>query len=350
MKPEEKIKLFKDVFAPKSGEKVLFLVDVPHDNIKDNANWIDRRKMAKEWFKIFEEMGKGIGFTVRWIEYKATGMNNAPIPENIIEAVRNSNLVLAMTEYSGTSSILPICRAEGSTTRGASMPRVERRMETTAFKANYKDVKKYARAIEKLLNNAVGTEILFSTGDTLYIDLRNRKSHADTGDCTEYGTGINFPSGESYKVPYEGAFDEIREFGESKTKGIWPAKYGNELVKYVVENNKIVDIIGKGKKADEMRAFFAENDTRRNIAELGIGCNPKAIVTGNVLEDEKVGGLHIAYGLSTHLGGKVKSDVHQDVCYPKNAPVEARTLTLVNENGTKTVLIQDAMLRYDILK
>ena len=55
--------------------------------------------------------------------------------------------------------------------------------------------------------------------------------------------------------------------------------------------------------------FFNENKSRRNIAELGIGCNPWAVVTGNSLEDEKVG-LHIAYELSSHLGGKIKSDMH----------------------------------------
>jgi leucyl aminopeptidase (aminopeptidase T) len=230
------------------------------------------------------------------------------------------------------------------------MPGVERRMENTAFKANYRDVKRYAQAIEKMLNKAVGTEILFSTGDTLYIDLRNRKAHADTGDCTEYGQGINFPSGEAYKTPYEGVSDEVKEFGKSKTRGIWPLKYDSELLKYIVENNRIVDIIGKGKKTEDMRAFFNEKDSRKNIAELGIGCNPKAVVTGNVLEDEKVGGLHIAYGLSLHLGGKVKSDVHQDICYPKGSPVEVKKLTLINEDGSKTELIQDAMLQYELLK
>jgi len=350
MQEEEKIKMFKDVFAPKSGEKVLFLVDKPHDDIKDNKKWSDRREMAKDWYQIFKKMGNKTGFSVDWMEYKATGLNNKPLPEEVITAVKNSNLVLAMTQYSATSSILPICRAEGSTTRGASMPGIERRMENTALKANYQDVKKYAIAIEKLLNKSVGAEVLFSTGDILNIDLRNRIAHADTGDCTKYGQGINFPSGEAYKAPYEGASDEIKEFGISKTKGIWPVKYNGELVKYIVEKNKIVDIIGKGKKADEKRIFFKENDSRKNIAELGIGCNPKAVVTGNVLEDEKVSGLHIAFGLSTHLGGKVKSDVHQDICYPKGAPVEAKTLNLIQKDGSKVELIKNAELRYDILK
>ncbi len=350
MQKEEKIKMFKDVFAPKSGEKVLFLIDIPHDNIKDNEKWSNRREMAKDWYQIFNKMGDETGFSVKWMEYKATGLNNKPVPEEIIKAVHNSNLVLAMTEFSGTSSILPICRAENSTTRGASMPGIERRMENSAFKANYQDVKKYALAIDRLLNKSVGAEILFSTNDILYIDLRNRIAHADTGDCTKYGQGINFPSGEAYKAPYEGASDETDKFGPSKTKGIWPVKYDSELVKYIVEKNNIVDVIGEGRKADERRSFFEENDSRKNIAELGIGCNPKAVVTGNVLEDEKVAGLHIAYGLSAHLGGKVKSDVHQDICYPKSAPVEAKTLTLINEDGSKVELIKNAELRYDLLK
>ena len=350
MKEEEKIKMFNDVFAPKSGEKVLFLVDVPHDDINDNEKWIDRREMAKDWFETFKKMGEETGFSVKWMEYNATGLNNKPISEDAIEEVHNSNLVLAMTEFSGTSSILPICRAEGSTTRGASMPGIERRMEKSAFKANYQDVKKYAKAIEKMLNNSVGAEIKFSTDDSLYIDLRNRKAHADTGECIKYGQGINFPSGEAYKAPYEGGPEEIDEFGPSKTKGIWPVKYDGELVKYIVEENKIVEVVGKGKKAEERRNFFNENETRKNIAELGIGCNPKAVVTGNVLEDEKVSGLHIAYGLSSHLGGTVKSDVHQDICYPKNAPVEAKTLILIGEDGSEVELITDAELRYDLLK
>jgi len=349
VKTEEKIKMFNDVFAPKNGEKVLLLVDIPHNDIKDNDIWIDRRKMAKEWYETFKDMGGKNGFSVSFDEYKATGIHNFPVPKEVIDTASKFNLVIAMTEFSGSSSFVPAFMKKNSNTRGASMPLAEKRMEKTAFKADYSKVKKYAFAIEKLLNNAIGSEITFSTGDTLYLDLRNRISLADAGDCTKPGQFINFPSGEACKVPYEAVDDEIKEFGKSRTKGILPVDYNRELVKFVIEHNKIIEIIGSGENARKMQQFFNQNTTRRNIAELGIGCNPNAVITGNILEDEKVG-LHIAYGNSTHIGGKIKSDMHIDICYSKGCPVEGATLILLNKDNTETLLIKDAKLRYDLLK
>lgn len=349
MRTEERIKLFKDVFDPKPGEKVLFLVDKPHDKISDTKKWMDRREMAQEWFNAFKEMGVEIGFSVDLMEYKATGVHNAPIPQEIIVRVCNSNLVLAMTQYSPSSSLLPISSSEGSKTRCASMPLIEKRMEDTAISADYSEVQRYAAALEKMLNNAIGADIDFSTGDKIYIDLRYRKAFLEAGDCTTDGKFINFPSGEACKPPYESTPEEISEYGESKTEGILPANYDGELIKFVVKNNRIVEVKGAGGKAEKMKVYFAENDTRRNIAELGIGCNPKAVVTGNALEDEKVG-LHIAYGISTHLGGKVDSDIHYDIMYTKGSPIEGTKLILINKDGSKTELIRNSLLRYDLLK
>ena len=349
MKIKEKIKLFKDVFAPKPGEKVLFLIDIPHNDIKDNTKWIDRRQMANEWIKTFQDMGEKEGFNVEKIEYKATGVHNSPIPKKIADSISRYNLVIAMTQFSASTTLVPLCRKISSNTRCASMPEVDRRMEETAFKADYKKVRKYAITIKEMLKNSIGADVLFSTGDSLYIDFRNRNPEADTGDCTKPGKFINFPSGEGCITPYEAVQDEIQEFGESKTEGIMPVDLDGELVKFQIKNNKIVNVIGCGKKADEMRNFFNQNYTRRNIAELGIGCNPNAVITGNVLEDEKVG-LHIAYGMSSHLGGKIKSDMHQDICYSKGCPVEGRSVTLINKDGSKIELIKDANLRYDLLE
>lgn len=49
------------------------------------------------------------------------------------------------------------------------------------------------------------------------------------------------------------------------------------------------------------------------MCELGIGTNHCAILTGNILEDEKLNGsVHIAFGTNTSFGGLNKADCHCD--------------------------------------
>jgi len=350
MLEEEKIKMFNDVFAPKNSEKVLFLVDVPHDNIQDNQDWIDRRIMADEWYKSFKNMGEKSGFIVEKLEFNATGLHNTPLPDDILNTAKNSDLVIAMTEFSASSSLFKICKEENTITRAASMPTVEKRMEDTALRADYKQVQRSAESIRKLLEKTVGAEVTFTTGDRIYVDLRNRSPGKEAGECTKSGQCINLPSGEAWKVPYEATPDEIDEFGESKTEGILPHGFKDEIVKYKVKNNRIVEVIGAGKKAEEMRQFFSENDTRRNIAEFAIGCNPNAVVTGNILEDEKCTGLHIGYAMSTQLGGKTKSDMHEDIVFAKGCPVEPVKVLLIKRDGTQTEIITNAKLNYELLE
>ena len=67
----------------------------------------------------------------------------------------------------------------------------------------------------------------------------------------------------------------------------------------------------------------------RNLAELGVGTNERATLTGNILEDEKMlGTVHIAFGASAGIGGTVAVPVHLD------ALVEAATLDV---GGTRVL-------------
>jgi leucyl aminopeptidase (aminopeptidase T) len=51
----------------------------------------------------------------------------------------------------------------------------------------------------------------------------------------------------------------------------------------------------------------------RNLAELGVGTNERATLTGNILEDEKMlGTVHVAFGASAGIGGTVAVPVHLD--------------------------------------
>jgi len=349
MNQEERKTLFQQVFAPKQGERILILIDVPHHDIHDNRKWKERREMAKDWYTTFKDMEKGLDVKVEKMSFPATGINNKQIPDDIKNLVKNYDLVIAMTEYSATSSLMPLCTQKNVPIRCASMPMVERRMEHTSLTADYKKVKQYALGLEKLLDDVVSADITFSTTDQLYLDLRNRKPLADLGECILPGQAINLPSGETCISPYEAEEEEKEFFGNSKSSGILPVQYPDELVKFSIQENKISKIIGNGKKAEEMKRFFDEKECRRNIAELGIGCNPKASVIGNVLEDEKVPGLHIAYGMSSHIGGKIDCDMHQDICYPKGAPIEATSLILTHSDGKKTKLIDDKGLRFELL-
>jgi leucyl aminopeptidase (aminopeptidase T) len=68
---------------------------------------------------------------------------------------------------------------------------------------------------------------------------------------------------------------------------------------------------GAGKRLYD--ALAAQGDDGLNVAELGIGTNEKARLTGNVLEDEKLlGTVHVAFGASAAIGGTVQVPIHLD--------------------------------------
>ena len=70
----------------------------------------------------------------------------------------------------------------------------------------------------------------------------------------------------------------------------------------------------EGKNAENLEKVLGSvGKEARNIAEFGIGTNEKAIITGNILEDEKVKGTcHIALGNNIGFGGKVNAPLHLD--------------------------------------
>ena len=231
--------------------------------------------------------------------------------------------------------------------RAASIPQAERRSIDTLLNTDYEFIKMHSHKISNLLNVAVKARIIFSTSDELIIDLRNRDGGFDDGDCTKKGSIINLPSGEGFIAPYEASSGEIDEFGISCTEGILPLICNNEIIKAHVKNNRIDSFFNLDGSENRVLSSFDEGMNRRNIAELGIGCNPQACVIGNVIQDEKVG-LHIAYGNSDHIGGKVESDIHYDLVYAKGCPVEAVKVFLYTDSE-EFLLIDSSELKLDIL-
>jgi len=355
--PSDLEKLLIDVFAPQPGEKVLVMSDLPHGKWTDNERWADRREMAIEWHSAFQQLGTRLGFSVHpLLTYPATGAHNGPLPEGgemdgqrirFEEILADTNIVAALTEYSATAPLIEFSQ-ELPNLRVASMPGVVRSMEQTALAADYSEVARKSHILAAKLDQALGAEVEFSTGHRMYFDLRNRKAEADDGQLHADKEGvrvINLPSGEAYIVPYEGELEDQ----PSQTEGTIPMMYDDELVLLRVQENRISEVIGDSSEAAQIRGYIAMDEARRNIAELGLGCNDKAIISGNVLEDEKVLGMHWALGRSDHIGGTVGvadfSDpahvVHWDIVYPLGGPIEIASLVLQYEDGTSEEIIRD---------
>ncbi|MEA2212178.1 MAG: hypothetical protein QOF83_2126, partial [Solirubrobacteraceae bacterium] len=86
-----------------------------------------------------------------------------------------------------------------------------------------------------------------------------------------------------------------------------------EPARLTVENGRIV-AAENGLGPEYLELLQAHGELGTNLAELGIGTNDRAQLTGNVLEDEKIlGTVHVAFGASAGIGGTVSVPIHLDV-------------------------------------
>ena len=349
-----------DVFDPVAGEKVAVIADVPTACNPDNPAWQERRRMAAGWRQGLEALGRTVGFRVLpLVTYPATGAHGAQLPAEadvegrkmpLAAILDEVSLVLALTEFSASAALIDVCkrRPGADVFRAASMPGVMKRMEKSALAADYREVARRCRILKEAFLTADRAEVEFSTGHRCLFDLRFRVCETDDGylhrDKSDDIPLINLPSGETFQVPYEGERPGI----PSRTAGELPVGEGGETVVFRVKGNRIVEVVGAGPAAERYRRHFAEDPARGNIAELAFGCNERAVVTGNVLEDEKAG-FHWAYGRSDHLGGvhgvaafkSPSTVIHQDIVYARGNPIGIARADLVAADGRRTTVIRD---------
>ena len=352
-------RLLTGVFETQPGETVVVACDMPHDAITDHASWRERREMAAEWRTAFEELGQKQGFTtLPLLEYPATGAHGADLPAKgtlggkpveIEATLLKSTLAVFITQYSATAPLDGFCLRKEDL-RAASLPGLEKRMEESALDADYREVARRCHILDDAMRDADHLVAKFSTGETCTFDLRYRRPEVDDGYLPRFKGGdrvINLPSGETFMVPYEGE----RPGEPSRTAGKLPVSINGEHVVLEVEQNRIVRISGDGPEAAKIREMYAVDPARRNIAEVAFGCNDRAVVTGNVLEDEKAG-FHWAYGRSDHLGGTVgvsaflrpENVVHQDTVYAKGNPIQVMEATVTGPRGPITVIRNGAYI------
>ena len=350
---------FVDVFAPQPDDVLTIMYDLPHDEIPDDSAWQERREMADEWHQKINAFAQNYGLRINPIvRYEATGAHARDLPQfgqsdgntvRLEDVARDSTILISMPQFSATAPLLVLTK-KYENLRVASMPWVSKAMEETGLSADYNKVARTCAKLAPLFEQSDGIEVRFSTGHKCYFDTSDHKSaRQDNGRLHPGKEALrlrNFPSGEVWVVPNESP--------ASKTMGEIPVNYGDETAIFIMKGNRIIDVRGDGPMARQRRQEFRAEKALSNVAEVAIGCNDKAVVTGNVLEDEKAG-FHWAYGRSEFLGGTVSPKdfsapnkvLHQDIVYAKGNPIVCQRFDFIFPDGTRKTVIIDGVLNFE---
>jgi leucyl aminopeptidase (aminopeptidase T) len=231
--------------------------------------------------------------------------HGAEPPWTVAEAMAAADVLMAPTIQS-LSHTAARKRATDAGGRCATLPGVTEEMLARVMSADMEGLRRKGHAVAEALDRASEARITDANGTDLRLDISGREAIPDAGELTEPGAFGNLPCGEGFLSPAAGDGTLVID---GSLAGIGLVE---EPVELVVEGGHLTSARGgQGMAFMELLTVHGEDGT--NIAELGIGTNERAILTGEILEDEKIAGTcHIAFGASAGIGGTVQVPVHLD--------------------------------------
>ncbi|TFG19286.1 MAG: aminopeptidase [Promethearchaeota archaeon] len=217
------------------------------------------------------------------------------------------------------------------------------------------DLMEITRNLGMRFENAKNVHIKDELGTDCWVSIEDRRINYDAGMLTDEmiavgDLGGNLPAGEIFIAPHE-------KIGEGKLFcPLTIDRYSNKILKnvelYFKDGVLQIDKVSADNDIEDLKASFKqceEIDKTKdlaeirtyNVAELGIGCNPKITkAIGYILTDEKItGSVHIAFGSNKMYGGTSVSQMHWDFVTTPQADI-----TVEYKNGTKKKIMESGKL------
>jgi leucyl aminopeptidase (aminopeptidase T) len=254
--------------------------------------------------------------------------NGTEPPAAIAAAMAAADVVLCPTVQSLSHTAARRAATEAGA-RIATLPGVTEEMLARVMSADMEGLRRKGQAIADRLTAGSEARVTCAHGSDLTLGLGDREAIPDAGDLSSPGAFGNLPCGEGFIAPIEGTAK-----GTLVCDGTI-ASIGrvSEPIELTIEDGHLVAATGpEGERLLELlRTHGGEEGT--NVAELGIGTNEKAQLTGELLEDEKIlGTCHVAFGASAAIGGTVQVPVHLDcVVLKPNVSVDGEPLVRAGE-------------------
>jgi leucyl aminopeptidase (aminopeptidase T) len=270
-----------------------------------------------------EAQGEGADATLAVISERDSAAAEPPLP--VAAAMAAADVVLAPTIQSLSHTDARKVASEAGV-RVGSLPGVTEEMLGRLMTSDLEEIRRRSWALVTALNRASEARITCSHGSDLRIGLEGRLGIVDAGELGSRGAFGNLPCGEGFIAPViEGTEGILVIDGSIAEVGLLDTPTA-----LTVREGRVVEATGPdGSRLLELLTAHGEEAT--SIAELGIGTNEEAELTGNILEDEKIlGTCHVAFGASAAIGGTVQVPVHLD-CVVLEPTVEIDGETVVSD-------------------
>lgn len=245
--------------------------------------------------------------SVRVVEYAALTRDGEEPPQSVAQAMTEANVILAPTTFSISHTRARIEATERGA-RIATMPGITSEIFVRTVPVDYDGLERAGARIAAELSGASTCRVTSPAGTDLTLSLEGRRAISDDGDLRAEAAWGNLPAGEAFIAPVETSGEGSIVFDGAL------AGYGmlREPLRVTLVGGRAIDANGEAARW-LLDTLDAGGPTGRLIAELGIGTNPQATLTGWILEDEKaVGTAHLAFGTSASFGGTTVSTVHID--------------------------------------
>jgi leucyl aminopeptidase (aminopeptidase T) len=281
--------VLKECLGYKNGETLLIVTD---DKLEHLA-------------EIFYIGAQRLEIEVSLIKMTPQNMHGEEPPKAIAQALKSVDLALLITDKSLSHTKARKVASHKFGTRIASMPGLTRYMLNRCVLIDYQNLKKKVSQFACQLTKAKSIKVTTKAGTNLTFSVKGRMGFEDHGLYVSRGTFGNLPAGEACIAPIEGTTNG-RLIIDASMASLGRVK---KPIEVIIEKGFVKKI--SYKRLASLLKPLGKNAL--NIAEFGIGLNPKAKVTGNVLEDEKAPATaHIAFGDNRSFGGKITAPCHLD--------------------------------------
>jgi leucyl aminopeptidase (aminopeptidase T) len=219
------------------------------------------------------------------------------------------NVVVAPTSRSltHTEARRSACAAGA---RVATMPGITEDTLVRCLDADVHRIARRAERVAEILTRGKIARVTSPAGTDVTLPIDGIKAIASTGLILAPGRFGNLPSGEAYLMPVEGAAEGIVVV-DGAMAGLGVIE--DAPIRIRIVGGRAVEVTGGEEARKLLDLMERAGPEARNVAELGVGTNDRARITGTILEDEKIlGTVHVAFGNNASMGGTVKVPFHLD--------------------------------------